>query len=113
MDIYPGPPSKECGGRTWKRISIPLFRVEVCMTCHQSRFTTDPGAAAEHASSSVVYIVVESWGSLPYGEIVGVFSNRDAAEQEAALTGNSARPAIRYLVSRYEVLAEPSARSEA
>jgi hypothetical protein len=111
MDIYSGPPCKECSGRTWKEISIRLFRVEECMTCHQTRTTTD--VAAHQAASSVVYIVVESWGSLPYGEIVGVYSNREAAEQEAAPRGSSGRPAIRYLVSRYEVLAEPSARSEA
>jgi len=109
MDTYAGPPCKECGGKNWKKISIPLFRVEECMTCHQTRTTTDVGA--EQPPGSVVYIVVESWGSLPYGEIVGVFSNREAAEQEAALRGTAARPAIQYLVSRYEVLAEPSVQA--
>jgi hypothetical protein len=111
MHAYPGPPCKHCGGTIWKRISMPVFRVEECIKCHTNRTTTDPGVGAEHPPGSVVYIVVEAWGSLPYGDVIGVFSSQAGAEQEAARRTDPARPMIKYLVKRYEVLAEPPRRS--
>ena len=111
MHTYLGPPCRHCGGTTWKRIAMPVFRVEECMKCHTNRTTTDPAAGTEHPPGSVVYLVIEAWGSLPYGDVVGVFSSQAAAEQEAALRTDPARPTTHYLVKRYEVLAEPSRRT--
>lgn len=104
---YEGPACQRCGGTRWKRLMIPVFRVEECLTCHANRSTTDVGVGVEQVPVSVVYVVTEYWGIVgAVGEIVGVFSSQAAAEREAEQrTASAERPShIQYLVKSYEVL---------
>ena len=106
MDSYKAPPCTRCGGTTWRKISVPVFRVEECLKCRTQRTTTDVGAGGEHlAPICVVYIVVESWGSSA-GDIVGVYSSRAAAEKVAEAKHDPNRPGVRYVVEAYEVFGD-------
>jgi hypothetical protein len=106
MDSYKAQPCTECGGTTWRKISVPVFRVEECLKCHTQRTTTDIGAALDRqVPIFVVYIVVECWGTAA-GDIVGVYSTRAAAEEVAAAKHHPDRPGVRYVVEAYEVFGE-------
>jgi hypothetical protein len=108
MDSYKALPCTRCGGTKWRKISVPVFRVEECLKCRTQRTTTDIGAAIEHqVPIFVVYIVIESWGSSA-GDIVGVYSSREAAEKVAEAKRNPDRPGVRYAVEAYEVFGERS-----
>jgi hypothetical protein len=104
---YEGQACDRCGGTRWKRLAMPVFRVEECLTCHANRTTTDLGAGIERVPVSVVYVVTEYWGILrAIGEIVGVFNSQAAAEREAERRTAAADrpPHIQYQVNSYEVL---------
>ena len=100
---------EKCGGTRWRKLTVPVFRVEECLTCHANRTTTDLGAGVNHVPVSVVYIVTEYWGILrTVGDIVAVFASESAAEQEAERRRAAGRgPAgVQYLVKSYEGLGD-------
>ena len=108
MHTYQAPPCNHCGGTRWKKISVPIFRLEECLKCHANRTTTDVAVGPDQAPVSVVYLVVESWGAAFFG-VIGVFSSEAGAEQEAARRRDPHRPDIRFLVQRFAVLGDSTA----
>jgi hypothetical protein len=106
MESYKARPCDRCGGTSWRKVSVPVFRVEECLKCHTQRTTTDFGAAVEgQIPVFVVYIVVECWGTAA-GDIVGVYANRATADQVAEAKHDPDRPGVRYVVETYEVFGD-------
>ena len=106
MDSYKAPACDRCGGTKWRKINMPVFRVEECLKCHTQRTTTDVSAATEdQVPVFVVHIVVECWGTAA-GDIVGVYANRGTAEGVAEARHDPNRPGVRYVVETYEVFGD-------
>jgi hypothetical protein len=108
---YKGPPCPQCGGNRWKRVHVPLFRVEECVQCHTNRALTDPGSLIEaevnvqQIPTYVVYLVFEVWGTTGR-DVVGVYINRKSAEEVAQHRHDPNRPGVLYEVQAFEVVGD-------
>ena len=86
---YRATPCRKCGRDLFKHVSVPVFRVEVCVDCGTHRATTDPIAAeAAEVGLTAVYVVLQ--GSRDeHSRILSVFAKQADAEREVARLGGA------------------------
>ncbi len=91
---YHATPCRKCGRDLFKPVSVPMFRVEVCLGCGTHRATTDPFSAAAAARAAekgptAVYVVLHGPRD-EHSAILSVFANQADAEREITRLGGAA-----------------------